>query len=166
MKRTIRVEIKTSQNILTERNTSIDDLQVRTQFLLDCLGKKYLDIFPTTIQYPQDIDFIIFVSNKFRKIYECEGFNRHVKLYNFKGPRPHLFVATISGFLRGISELCLEPCTPSNEGNPDIELNYGGSKIYLECKTINTEKYDDYDGKNNIAQCILGEINCGKKISS
>ncbi len=165
MDKTIRFQINTSQSILAERNTSIGDLQTRIQFLLNCLGKKYLDIFPTLIKSPQEIDLIISVSNKFGKIHECEGFKRHVQLYNSKELHSHLFVATISSYLCDIGELCLEPNTPSAEGNPDIELNSKGSKIYFECKTINTDKYYDYNEKKEIAQFIFEEIDTINQIS-
>jgi len=165
MYKNIRFQINTSQDILLGRNTSIDDLQTRIQFLLDCLGEKYVDIFPTLINSSQDIDLIISVSNKFKNIHKCEGFKRHIQLYNTRELYSHLFVATISNCFRDVGILCLEPITPSTEGNPDIELNIGGSKIYIECKTIHTKRYYDYIGKNEIARFIFEEIATANQIS-
>ncbi len=165
MKIPVNFQIKTPQEILTQRNTSADDLKVRTQFLLKCLKKRYLDFFPTKIQYPQEIDRIISWSDRFKKLHECEGFDRHIKVYNNKDLYSQVFVTTVASIFHDFVELSLEPITPPNEGNPDIALYDGSKVIYIECKTINTEKYYDYDEKEKLARFVLEEISSKNQIT-
>jgi len=162
----VQIQIKTSQDILINRNTSIENLKERIQFLGTCLGKKYLNILPVNIAAPQEIDFIIYLSNIFRKLHANEGFKRHMKLYNKKELHAHMFVSATSSYICDfIDKLILEPITPPEEGNPDIELNDKGNRIYIECKTINTDKYYEHDNKMKITQMIFDEINTTNQIT-
>ena len=86
------IKIHINERILSTAKLSIDEIKDHLSVLINAFKKNYSSIFPTEITGTPTLHKIISLSNMFKKIKDCKGFEKHTR--NFKNDiiHPKLFI--------------------------------------------------------------------------
>jgi len=132
-----------STEILKSAHVSIEQLQQYLIELRSILGKKFDLFVPKNINDVSTLQLVISLSQRLQKLKECEGFEKHVGTYTKKQLHSSYFVTVIASYLFDrVDSIILEPPITGRLKKPDILASLRDEQVYLECKYIDTSKFD------------------------
>ena len=131
-----------SRAILESIGISLDQLKQQITELSCILGPKFIQLIPSSINDFLTLHWVVSLSLRLQKLRHCEGFDKHVARYVGKQVKSNYFVAGIASHLYDkVDNVKLEPITHERR-MADILVNYKGEEVYLECKGIETSRFD------------------------
>lgn len=131
-----------SRAILKSIGISLDELKQQIIELSSILGPKFVQLVPSNINDFPTLHWVVSISLRLQKLRYCEGFDKHVARYVSKQVKSNYFVTGIASHLYDkVDNVKLEPITHERR-MADILVNYKGEEVYLECKGIETSKFD------------------------
>lgn len=145
------IKISCDIEALQIRGVTIDGVKFYLEYLSKTFKGKFSEIISTNIIDLSTLDTILMLYEILSKLEGVEGFERHVKEYNQSQLLSTLFVSRLALFLKEkVDDMELEPITPENEGNPDIRIFKNGYNVFIECKNIETEQFNDLEEHRRI----------------
>jgi len=149
-------QLKVNSEILKSSKLTIEQLQSYLNHLGSVFGKRCRYIIPDEINYLPTIIWIANLSEQLRKLEHCNGFTKHIDKYTRKQVNSSYFVTVVASDLicNGIEDLVLEPSVPDTRKNPDILVTYKGKEVYIECKTIETKRFDFTEEHNKMLSIL------------
>ncbi|MCH8911756.1 MAG: hypothetical protein IH867_13610 [Chloroflexi bacterium] len=138
---------------------TLEELQQKTQFILTTLGAKSKLLVPLEINGTYALDSITGLHEILEVISEQDGFDRHLTTLTSGQERSWMFASRVAKYLSEKSEkLELEPVTASGEGNPDQLVMTSTNQVFVECKTIATAQFDNFEDHKRISDLIHAEV--------
>lgn len=129
-------------SILESVGISIEELKYHLIELKAILGAKFEQLVPYRINDFSTLHWVVSLSTRLQKLRSCIGFDRHIARYTSRQIRSNYFVAGIASYLYDRVECVeLEPTTHRRR-MADILARYRDQEVYLECKGIETRKFD------------------------
>lgn len=137
-----RRQLFVSGGILQSIGLSLDELKPHIIELKSILGPKFEQLVPSSINDFSTLHWVVSLSLCLQKLKHCEGFDKHIARYTGKQAKSSYFVAGMASYLFDkVDAIELEPVTHKRR-MADVLVNYRGEKVYLECKGIETSRFD------------------------
>lgn len=138
----VKIDFKINTAILPASGYTIDQIRSSLSILSKIFGNNYVKYFPTEINDNRILANLMRLSKNLSMLSDCEGFDEHVKGY-YKNPRHTNLLTELSAFLKPkVDSLILEPKIPNVQKRPDILVKSHNVTFLLECKSVQTNKYD------------------------
>ena len=147
--------ILVSPEILKSTNISVEELRDNLTELKSILDTSFDLVVPRTINDTLTLWHLIDLSQRFQKLKQWDGFDRHIRTYTRRQLQSSYFVTVIASYLTDkVDSIVLEPTIAGRTKKSDILVNFQGEQIYLECKHIDTSQFD-YSGQHEHMFLIL-----------
>ena len=144
-----------SAEILKSINISVEQLRNHLIELKLIFGTRFDLVIPKRINDISALQWVIGLSQRFQKLRQCDGFDRHIKTYTKKQLQSSYFVMVIASYLLDkVDNVVLEPHIIGRIKKSDILINFRGEQVYLECKHSDDSKFD-YSGEHEHMFSIL-----------
>ncbi len=135
--------ISISEEILKSANLTNDQVRNAVVDLTSIFGKKADLVVPNKINDLPTLCSVVDTARRLNLLRNCEGFDKHVKVYARNQVRPHMFVTTIASFLVDkVEKVVLEPSIKNKGKVSDILLLRQSEQLYLECKSIQPNRFE------------------------
>ncbi|MCK4354419.1 MAG: hypothetical protein KAW83_04120 [Dehalococcoidia bacterium] len=132
-----------STEILKSMNISIEQLRHHLIELKLILGRTFDFVVPKNINDTATLQWLIGLSQRLQKLKQCDGFDRHIRMYTREQLQSNDFVTVIASYLLDkVDNVILEPLIIDKSKKPDILADLRGKQVYLECKHIETLRFD------------------------
>jgi len=133
-----------SSEIMKSSNLSNEELQSYLNHLGSVFGARTKYIIPDKINDLLTLRWIADLSERIGKVEHFEGFDKHVKTYTRNQIESSYFVTVIASYLvdNGIDNLIFDPSITVTGKKPDLLIDFQGEQVFIECKTIDTKKFD------------------------
>lgn len=155
-----------SKEILNSSNIIVEELQHHLIELKAILREKFEWVVPTQIYDLSTLQWIVDLSLRLHKLRNCEGFDRHIQVYTKGQVKSSYFVTVISSYLIDkVDSIILEPPINGKNKMSDILVNFQGKQVYLECKCIETEKFDYSQEHEHMFSILRKYVNVPHQIS-
>ena len=160
------IHISFNLETLQTRGVTVDGLK----YYMDCLSKllkdRFSEVVPTQISDTASLDRILTLHEVLSGISEISGSDRHFRIYTESQFLSTLFVSRLALFLKDkVDEIELEPITSDDEGNPDLRIVKNNHTAYIECKNIETSKFNNLEEHRRIFELIENHIKVPHQIS-
>lgn len=134
-------------DILQVTGFTMEQLSYHLNKLRSFLGPCFEKIIPSQINDSSTIEWAVDLSQRLEKLSHCKGFSTHVSCYSSKNAAASAYdVAVIATYLHDmVDSIELEPIIEGEKHRPDILINYKGERVYLECKSIDTQKFSYFE---------------------
>jgi hypothetical protein len=158
--------ISVSSEILKSANISMEQLQHYLIELRLILGTRFDLVIPMNIDDLPTLQWIISLSHRLQKLKQCDGFDRHIITYTRKQLHSSYFVTVIASYiLAKVDDIILEPSMAGSIKKPDILANFRGEKVYLECKHIESSRFDYSEEHEHMSSVLRNYIDVPHQIS-
>ncbi len=135
--------LSVSNEILKSTNISIEELRRQFIDLKSILGTRFDYVVPRNITDLATLQWIIDLNQRLQKLKHCKGFDKHITTYTKKQLSSSYFVTVIASYLLDmVDSIILEPALDSKSNKPDILVSFQSEQVYMECKYIDTLKFD------------------------
>jgi hypothetical protein len=135
-------KVLVSPAILNSLGISPDELKRHIVELRMFLGDRFKQTIPTRVSDFSTLHFIINLSMCLSKLKSCKGFEKHIEKYDGKQTRHAYFIAGFANELHDkVDCIELEPSVDKGK-KADILVTNKGEEVYLECKGIETSKFN------------------------
>lgn len=161
----VHINFKLPKNWFDLKKIGLSDFQEMISFLRDAFGFRYTDIFATEILNTNQADNIYHTYQTLHTISNLAGFSRFVKLFNRNDSSGYLFSARTAALLKNKFDVELEPITENNGRMPDLKVKIGSKPVFIECKTIDINKFYQKAEKKEIAKSIRSKIQTPNQIT-
>jgi hypothetical protein len=167
LEKMVHIDIKLPQKWFDLKKLSMSDFQKRIDFLGSSFGFRFTDVFATDIHNTNDANYILQTSQILQEISDLPGFSRFVNIFNRNDASAYLFSARTAILLKDQFEVELEPepISQSLGRMPDLKIRSESKSVFIECKTINADKFFKFQEKSQIAKRIRSALQTPNQIS-
>lgn len=160
----VKISISLPEDWLHVKGITVEQFQDNVKFLIMAFGTRYPTVFPTDIKDTKDADFILSTSQLLQEVKDLPGFSRYVKIFDYKAASAYLFQARVAVLIKNTFSVELEPPTGNGSRMPDLKIETNSQPVYVECKTIDTNKFYKLDQKKDIAKRIRAILHTPNQI--
>ena len=141
------------------KSSGIDTVEFQNHInvLVKLLGNKFKLFVPNVINDINTLQDIVFLSKLLPKLQYCKGFSEHLKIYTKKQFSSNYFLLIVASLLiHKVDSLVFEPTIEGKGKKTDILATLDQENVYLECKQVNTSKFE-YSKEHEHMRSILQE---------
>lgn len=133
-----------SADILKSTGLNLEELSRHLSKLKSFLGTRIERVMPSHINDVLTLNWVVNLSQCLEKLSHCKGFDIHISRYSGKNDiRSAYDVAVLAAYLLDkVDSIELEPLIKGEKHRQDILVSHKGERVSLECKTIDTKKFD------------------------
>lgn len=158
--------IVVSRGVLESTDISLEELQQHLGELKRILGVRFDEIVPTKIKGVPRLYWVVNLSKKLQMLKNCEGFDKHIETYKGNQIKSSYFVTIVASYLVDkVDSIILEPTIAGKSTKSDILVNLQGNNIYIECKIIDTSRFNYLKEHNHMLSILKQYINVPHQIS-
>jgi len=155
-----------SADILKAAGLTLEELSQHLRKLESFLGARLERIVPSHISDVVTLNWVVNLSRCLEKLSLCKGFDIHISRYSSKADIGSAYdVAVLAAYLLDkVDSVELEPLVKGERHRQDILVSYKGGQVSLECKTIDTKKYDYNKEHDRMFSILLDYIDVPHQI--
>lgn len=150
------LQISIATEILNQSKITITEINEHFTELASIFKGISPKILPDNIKDTSTLYSLIEFSKNLKKLKNCQGFEKHIIKYNNEKEIIHSdFVTLLSGFLVSkVDELIFDPIIRETNKYPDMCIKFNDNETYIECKSIDTKKFNFSDEHNRFFELI------------
>jgi len=135
--------VSVSAEIVNGSGISVEQVRYHITQLAAILGTKFNVLVPRAITDTPTLQSIVDTSQRLQKLKQCDGFDRHIRTYTRRQLQSSKFVTLIASYLVDkVDKITLEPLITGRSKKSDILVNFREERVYLECKHVETLRFD------------------------